>query len=262
MREPSADLLDRLARLLAAAVAFAIPTFLSDRFILFHFYVRGSFLYDTGLLAALTWHSTPALPLPPSLGGQSFFNFHVAPVLSAGHRAQLAAAGDDAADVCRICGRLRMGCWRCRCSGCWPRVSSHRRGWKLGLAAVASTAFAFNGLSIAIARYPHFETLGAACLLLALAALVLRHRIVAALAFAVALATREDVGLHAFGFLFVWIALNRRAARPWRDDFLLLGFAAGGRGVFGARAVPATPRLTRTARRSSASTSATRPTRI
>jgi hypothetical protein len=83
-------------------------------------------------------------------------------------------------------------------------------------------------LALAIARYPHFETLGAAALLLCFVALVLRHRAIAVLAFAVALATREDVGLHAFGFLFIWIGLNRLRRRPLRDDFWLVGFAVAG----------------------------------
>jgi len=103
-----------------------------------------------------------------------------------------------------------------------------RRGAALALATLAAAAFAFNGLAIAIARFPHFEMFAAACLLLFLVALVLEHRAIAIVAFAAALATREDVGLHAFGFLFLWAAANRLRGIPWRHDAWIVGFALAG----------------------------------
>jgi hypothetical protein len=44
----------------------------------------------------------------------------------------------------------------------------------------------------------------------------------------VAIATREDVGLHAFGFLTVWATINWLRNVPWRRSAWILGFAAGG----------------------------------
>lgn len=216
-----------MPQLAVALVVFAVPSVLFYRLILFHFYVRGSFLYDTGLLAAVMWHNAPALPVPESLDGLSFFNFHVAPVLllvSALSEVVPATMAQTFAGFVGLShGLLALAMF-------WLLVEGFgkRRGWPLLVAALAAIAFACNGLAIAIARYPHFETFGAACLLLFFVALVLRHRVPAVIAFVLALATREDFGLHAFGFLFVWIALNRWRGLPWRIDRPLLGFAVAG----------------------------------
>jgi hypothetical protein len=210
-----------------AIAVFGVPFVLFYRLILFHFYVRGSFPQDTGLLASLMWHSTSTLDLPASLGGFSFFAQHVAPVLI------LVSAVSDFlpltmpqlfASFVGLChGLLALAVF-------WLLVGGYgmRRGWPLALAALASTAFAFNGLAIAIVRYPHFETLAAACLLMSFVALVLGHRSIAAVSFLFALATREDAGLHAFGFLTVWAGINWLRSVPWRQNLWIVGFAAAG----------------------------------
>ncbi len=218
---------------LAAALVFAVPCVLFYRLILFHFYVRGSFLYDTGLLAGLMWHSPADLKLPESLGGLSFFAYHVAPIvlLVSALSTLLPATMPQL-----FAGFVGVSHGLLALAMLWLLAEGFgaRSGWKLALAALAAVAFAFNGLAIAIARYPHFETFGAACLLLSFVALVLRHRAIAVVAFAFALATREDIGLHAFGFLFVWLALNRLRRQPLRDDFLPAAFAVAGLAYSGA----------------------------
>ena len=212
---------------LAASVVFGVPFALFYRLILFHFYVRGSFLLDTGLLASLMWHDTAALTMPPSIGGFSFFEQHVAPVLvlvsAASYMMPLTMPQLFAAFVGLCHGLLALAAF-------WLLVSGYglRRGWPLALAALASVAFAFNGLAIAIVRYPHFETFGAACLLLFFVALVLERRAITVLAFLFAIATREDVGLHAFGFLSVWAGLNWLQGVPWRQSRWIIGFAFAG----------------------------------
>ena len=214
---------------LAASVVFGVPFVLFDRLILFHFYVRGSFLLDTGLLASLMWHNTAALMMPPSTGGFSFFEQHVAPVLvlasAVSYLLPLTMPQLFAAFVGLCHGMLALAVL-------WLLVSGYgiRRGWPLALAALASVAFAFNGLAIAIIRYPHFETFGAACLLLFFVALVLQRRTIAVIAFLFAIATREDVGLHAFGFLAVWAGLNWLQGVPWRQSRWIIGFAIAGLG--------------------------------
>lgn len=212
---------------LAAAVVFGTPFILFYRLILFHFYVRGSFLLDTGLLASLMWHNSAALVTPQSVGGFSFFEQHVAPVLvlvsAVSYLLPLTMAQLFAAFTGLCQGMLAIAVF-------WLLVSGYgmRRGWPLVLAALASVAFAFNGLCIAIVRYPHFETFGAACLLLCFVALVLERRTIAVIAFLFAIATREDVGLHAFGFLTVWAGLNWLRGQPWRNSRWIIGFAAAG----------------------------------
>ena len=212
---------------LVGSVAFGVPFVLFYRLILFHFYVRGSFVLDTGLLASLMWHNTPALTVPASTGGFSFFEQHVSPVLvlvsAASYLLPLTMPQLFAAFVGLCHGLLALAVF-------WLLVSGYgaRRGGPLALAAVASVTFAFNGLAIAIVRYPHFETFGAACLLWFFVALVLERRTIAVVAFLFAIATREDVGLHAFGFLSVWAGLNWLRGVPWRQSRWIIGFAAAG----------------------------------
>ena len=61
----------------AAMLAVGIPFVAFANLVLFHFYARGSFVLDSGLLASLMWHSDAALTQPASLGGSSFFGTHV-----------------------------------------------------------------------------------------------------------------------------------------------------------------------------------------
>jgi hypothetical protein len=211
----------------AAGMVIGVPLALFYRLILFHFYVRGSFLLDTGLLASLMWHNTTALLAPPSTGGFSFFEQHVSPVLvlvsAVSYSLPLTMPQLFAAFVGLCHGLLALAVF-------WLLVSGYglRRGWPLALASLASLAFAFNGLAIAMVRYPHFETFGAACLLLFFVALVLERRTIAVIAFLFAIATREDVGLHAFGFLAIWAGLNWLQGFPWRHSRWIIGFAAAG----------------------------------
>jgi hypothetical protein len=211
----------------AASIVFGVPFVLFYRLILFHFYVRGSFLLDAGFLASLMWHNTAALMAPPSTGGFSFFEQHVSLVLvlvsATSYLLPLTMAQLFAAFVGLCHGMLALAVF-------WLLVSGYglRRGWPLVLGALASVAFAFNGLAIAIVRFPHFETFGAACLLLFFVALVLERRTSAVIAFLFAIATREDVGLHAFGFLAVWAGLNWLNGVPWRQSRWIIGFAIAG----------------------------------
>jgi hypothetical protein len=211
---------------LAAVAVFALPFVMFYRLMLFHFYIRGAMLSDTGLLGSLMWHN-PGFRLPPSLGGESFLAFHVAPILflvsAISGEVPLTMPQMFAGLVGVSHGLLALAIF-------WLLVGGFglRRGLELALAALASAAFAFNGLAIAIARFPHFETFGAACLLLFLVALALGHRLIAILPFLFALATREDFGLHAFGFLALWFAANRLRRRPWRGDGGIIGFALAG----------------------------------
>src|SRR5882757_7397286 len=81
----------------AAMLAIGIPFVAFSNLVLFHFYVRGSFVLDSGLLASLMWHGNATLTQPASLGGGSFF-----------------------APPCRFqfCPALRFSC-------CWPFSSPH-----------------------------------------------------------------------------------------------------------------------------------------
>jgi len=199
---------------LAGACAAALPLTLFYRLILVHFYVRGAVLLDSGLLASLMWHSPISLPMPESLGGSSFFAIHVAPLLLA------------ISALSRILP-LSMPQLFAGFIGVWLLVDGFRldRGRNLIMAALAASAFACNGLAVSIVLMPHFELFGAACLILFLCALTLRRIRLASIWFALALATREDVGLHAFGFLATWIAYNWWRGVPWQQTRRLAAFA-------------------------------------
>src|SRR5260370_25758029 len=71
---------ERCLAVLGAAATFAVPFAAFTSLVLYHFYVRCSFLLDSGLLAYLAAHGGAALPTPHVLRGQSFFATHLTPV--------------------------------------------------------------------------------------------------------------------------------------------------------------------------------------
>jgi hypothetical protein len=93
-----------------------------------------------------------------------------------------------------------------------------RRGVGPWIAALAALGFAFSGLAIAIARYPHFETLIAAFFLLFAVAQVLGHPRLAVAFFVLGLATREDAGFHYVAILGLLVMLNVACGVPLRQQ--------------------------------------------
>lgn len=190
----------------AAMLAVGIPFVAFTNLVLFHFYQRGSFVLDTGLLASLMWHSDAALSQPASLGGASFFGTHVSliflPAAALSRCLPFSMPQFFAGFVGFSHALLAVAVF-------WLLVEGFhlRRGAGPWIAALAAMGFAFSGLSIAIARYPHFETLIAAFFLLFAVAEVLGHPRLAAAFFALGLATREDAGFHYVAILGLLIAL-------------------------------------------------------
>jgi hypothetical protein len=109
------------------------------------------------------------------------------------------------------------------------------------LAALAGLGFAFSGLAITIARYPHFELLIAVFFLLFATALACRHTRFAAAFFVCGLLVREDAGLHYLAVLGLLIALNVSRGVTLREQRVVLCFAAAG--LLYALAVMAAQRL-------------------
>jgi hypothetical protein len=211
--------------ILAAIAVFCVPFALFYSLVLYHFYVRGGFLLDTGLLGSLMWHNSWALTMPPSMGGHSYLAIHFTPLLS------LLSAVSWVSPLTMprfFACFIGLSHGLLACAMLWLLVEGHgmRRGWALGLATLASGAFAFNGLAVAIVRYPHYEMFGADCLLLCFIALVLKRPWIASVSLLFALATREDVGFHAFGFLTVWLAVNWLRGVRREQNARLMGYAA------------------------------------
>ena len=68
----------------AAALTVGIVPFAAyATLILYHFYIKGAFLWDSGLLAYLVGASDPRLPVPPIMTDGSFFAIHMTPIFVA-----------------------------------------------------------------------------------------------------------------------------------------------------------------------------------
>jgi hypothetical protein len=210
-----------VAALVVAGLPFAAFTVL----VLNHFYVRGGFFYDSGLLAFLLSEQDPRLLTPPIVGGDSFFSIHVTPVfVGAAVIRRLLPVTDPQffAGFIGLCHALPgLGVF-------WLLHSALglRRPLEIAGAAVVAIAFAFNGQALAIARYPHFEILIVGTFILFSVGLIHRQLIVAGICFAVCLATREDAGFHLFAVLFLLIVLNRYHRMPWQAQTPEIVFAA------------------------------------
>ena len=201
----------------AAMLAIGVPFAAFANLMLFHFYVRGSFVLDSGLLASLIWHGNATLTQPASLGGGSFFGTHVS----------LLFLPASALSWCLpfsmpqfFAGFVGFGHALLALAVFWLLVEGFglRRGVGPWIAALAALGFAFSGLAIAIARYPHFETLIAAFFLLFAVAQLLGHPRLAVVFFVLGLATREDAGFHYVAILGLLVMLNLAYGVPLRKQ--------------------------------------------
>ena len=198
-----------------AVAAFAVPFVGFTAFFLYQFYVKGSFLLDAGYLAFLMSEGGLRLASPITLGGGSFFTSHIAPLFVVTGLIKRGLPGSDAQffSIVIALGHALPGLgvyWVLR-SGFYLRGPI-----AVAVAAFAAIAFSFNGLALAIARYPHFEILIVGGVILFAVALMQRRLIAAAVIFALTLTVREDAGFHLFGILFVVTAVNRWYGVPWR----------------------------------------------
>ena len=216
---------ERCSALVGGAVTFAVPFAAFTSLVLYHFYLRGSFLLDSGLLAYLAAHGGPTLPTPHVLCGQSFFATHLTPIFLVTAQLRRWLPVYDAQFFALFIGFCHalpgIGVFSVLRSG-----FGLRRPAGIVLAALIGMAFSFNGLALAIARYPHFEMLIVGGAILFAVALVRRQHHIAALWFVLCLATREDAGFHLFALLFVLIALNRWQGMPWSAQRAEISFAA------------------------------------
>src|ERR1700757_4672390 len=191
----------------ATLLAIGIPFVAFANLVLFHFYVRGSFVLDSGLLASLMWHSDAALTQPASLGGGSYLGTHLSllflPLSALSWWLPCSMPQFFAGVVGLSHALLALAVF-------WLLVEGFdlRRGMGPWIGALAALGFAFSGLAIAIARYPHYETLIAAFFLLFAVAEVLGYRRLAVVFFVLGLATREDAGFHYVAVLGLLVALN------------------------------------------------------
>ncbi|HTT78648.1 MAG TPA: hypothetical protein VMF86_03120 [Stellaceae bacterium] len=210
----------------AALLVIGVPFAAFTSLVLYHFYIRGSFVLDAGLQGFLLSHGGLRLPYPAALGGGLYWRSHVAPVfvlLSLLRRAL------PVSDVQFFAGFIGLAHALPAIGAFWAwRAVGVRGAAATAAAALIAIAFAFNGLALAIVRYPHFEMLIVGSIICFLVALARRRLVPAALFFALALATREDSGFHLFALLFLLIVVNRWYGIAWRDQRAELCFAAIG----------------------------------
>jgi len=202
---------------LAAVLATGLPFVAFSRLVLYHFYSKGAFLLDTGLLASLLWHSNLALALPTSLGGGSYLATHVSPLF------WLASAISRLLPFSMpqfFAGFIGFSHALLAAAIFWLLTEGYglRRGAGPWLATFVAIGFASSGLAIAIALYPHFETLIAAFFLLFAVAHALGHTRIAPFLFVLGLMTREDAGLHYIAILGLLVALNVAYRVPLRQQ--------------------------------------------
>jgi hypothetical protein len=211
----------------AVAVVLCLPLVAYTRLMLYAFYVRGSFLLDTGLFADLLWHSDLALTQPASIGGGSYFAVHATPLflpLSLLSRLlPLTMPQFFSVFIAASQTLLAFAVF-------WMVVAAdaRRRTATPWLAALAGLGFAFSGLAIDIVRYPHFETLIAAFFLLFITALATGRFWLAVGFFICGLLVREDAGLHYLAVLGLIIALDAARGVRLHAQRTMLGFAVAG----------------------------------
>jgi hypothetical protein len=211
----------------AGALTLGLPLLAYARLMLWHFYVGGSFVLDSGLFAALLWHGDWALTQPVIVGGGSFFATHTAviflPLVALSWLLPLTAAQYFALFF-GVCHALLALC------GFWLVLAAdpNRRLLTPWLAALAGFGLAFSGLTIAIARYPHFELLIPICFLLFVTAWTQGRMKLATGFFVSGLLVREDAGLHYLGVLSLMFALDALRSVSWRAQRATLAFATAG----------------------------------
>jgi hypothetical protein len=145
--------------------------------------------------------------LPDSLGGGSFLAHHVSPILCGfGLPGPTAFAVLVGLSMAMLAGAVY-----------WVRPTP--------LGALLGVVFACNGIVLAILRFPHYEILIAAFLILMLVALEKKRYLTAGTFLLGALLTREDAGLHAACFLGA-IAFMRWVLNKPRDKAVFWFIAA------------------------------------
>src|SRR3989440_1230491 len=146
-----------VVRAIALAVGI-VPFAAYATLILYHFYIRGGFLWDSGLLAFLIGASDPRLPVPPIMADGSFFAIHVAPIFVALSpiRSLLPLTGPQFfalfSGLCHALPALAVF---------WVLYSGYRLRTPLGVgvAAVLGMEVSLKGLSSVIRGFPAFVVL-------------------------------------------------------------------------------------------------------
>jgi hypothetical protein len=207
-------------------VFYAVPVglyTLSLSYYLAYFYCRGAAAYDAGWFAWLSRNGSAwPLPNPPLIGG-NFLAIHVSPIFFlTSALSQLLPGAPYPVWFCLWFSAWLPLLWIALFSltGAISGLSTFRR-------TIIASLLSLNGIALSMVGFPHVESFIPPLLLGTLAACLRGNRygfIVASVAFAAALAVREDAGLHA-ALAFIALAMIMRIRR---GAFALLSLAAVG----------------------------------
>jgi len=199
-------------------VVFAIPFLAYGINILHSFFYLGSSFYDAGWSAYLIHDGDWQLHDPPCVAeGISWFNFHISPLFVAtsalGYLTPLTRIQFYAAfiGVSHALPAVAMF---------WLLVSGYqmRRPIACLVASLLALLFSFDGLALAIARFPHFTMSIVGAGMMFLVALGLKRTGIALCFFILCLSVREDAGLHLFAMLFLLSVLEWQSGTPWSEQ--------------------------------------------
>ncbi len=212
-----------------AAIAVALVPFFAYAINILHsFYDVGNAFHDAGWSAYLIHDGDLLLHQPLFVeGGISWFNLHVSPVFV------VTSALGTVIPLTRIqfyAAYVGISHALPAIAVFWLLISGYRmtRPAASLVAAALALFFAFDGLALAIARFPHFMMFLVGTGMMFLAALVLRRIGIALVFFVLCLGTREDAGFHLFALLSLSLIWQWRQGASWRQQRSTVAFAIAG----------------------------------
>lgn len=192
----------RVSLALLTHLPFAAMAWANVVYVWNHFYWRGPYLHDSGWFSATVYRAGIMPRNPPSVAHtvEYYWGWHPSILVSLGSVLSYVFPGDRVAWYgvfqALVYAPLAFAV---------PLLASRSGRSTLagaGLVTASSFAFCFGGQVIAALGYPHFEIFASAGIAIMLAALATGRESIAWLGLAMAIATREDGGLHAASFLF------------------------------------------------------------
>ena len=213
------------ARRIALVVPSAIAAFAAFCVAYNQFYVAGPPLQDTGQYAFVLWRAG-LFPKNPATGFpvDAYFGLHFAPIISLASVVSYVVPLGRVDWFCLL-HALAYAPLAAALVALAPRPVRRRDAAVL---AAAALVFALDGQALVCMVFPHHEILVSGGLCVLLAGLARGSPRVAWAGLALALATREDGGLHAAAFLAASWLLDR-SGRPFpvaRELVLRMGLAA------------------------------------
>jgi hypothetical protein len=215
------------AATILAGTALALIVFLANyNWIVWHFYSKGAYLLDSGLLADLIWHNPSFNPrLADIVGGDIYNRVHFTPLFNLANALSywipIGRIEYYAIFQASVYSSLALVMFAFLCCNLIDKTAP-----RIFIAAIVALIFSFNGLVTSAIVYPHFEMLWPAMAFGFFWAMFSNHPALAIFYFVLALAVREDGGFHLFGFLALVIIVDLFRGVPLKSQNRQIAFAA------------------------------------